>query len=120
MTYIILDLILTNVLKININIFLYKIKDLSINNIILSMLFIYVLTNNIYVTLINIAGYILYKITNKYYNNRVINLLIYSILYLALYRIDINYLINLIICILIDIREYNYIGDIYQNKNLYN
>lgn len=108
MISVIIDLLLTNILYININTFLYILKKLSISNFIYSLFLVYIITNSVNSVMIFVFFYISYQFIFKYLDKNIYtSLIIYCIFYICLYRINLSLIINLLIVIYLHKIEYD-------------
>lgn len=99
------------------NTFYYQLYYLSINDLIKSLLIVYLLTNEIYLIISILIMYLSNKVIYKYIKyNLVFSICIYTIFYIIMNEIDYVYFINIIIVILLYYKKYNEVGDNYENN----
>lgn len=119
MIYFIIDILIHNILHLNINTFLYKIHNISLNELLLVLILNIFLNNNYELILLIILIYILNKIIYTYVNYQLLSLIItYSIYYIIVMPINITYIINIILVIILYKLKYNDKGERYGIKKI--
>ena len=107
MYYYLFDFIITILLNLNISTLLYKIHSIKIIDLILTLIIIYLITENIYMIIFLILIFILNKILYKFLSFKLINIIVtYTIYYLILFKLDASLIINIILVILLYLEEY--------------
>ena len=109
MVYIIIDLITRNILGLNTATFLYYLNYIKIKEFLISMLFLYLLNENILlitiISIMYIVNIMLYKYLNKYL---IFELAIFTFFYFILFKIDEFYVLNLFLVIVLKYTKYNH------------
>lgn len=109
MVYIIIDLITRNILGLNTATFLYYLNYIKIKEFLISMLFLYLLNENILlitiISIMYIVNIMLYKYLNKYL---IFELAIFTFFYFILFKIDEFYFLNLFLVIVLKYTKYNH------------
>ena len=109
MVYIIIDLITRNILGLNTATFLYYLNYIKIKEFLISMLFLYLLNENILlitiISIMYIVNIMLYKYLNKYL---IFELAIFTFFYFILFKIDEFYVLNLFLVIVLKSTKYNH------------
>lgn len=114
-----IDFFLSNILNINISLLLYKIIKINTKEFILTLFTIYLLTNNITSIILLILIYLLNKIVFKILNYKLINIIImYIINYLIIFKYNNSLIINLILVIILVLKEYKILGDNYKRISI--
>ena len=120
MFYYIFDFLVSNILNINISLFLFKIHKIKILDFLYTIIFIILSSCNIELVISMILIFLLNKIIYKLLNYKLINALItYSLYYLILSSDYHSLLINLLFVIILYKKEYKVIGDNNDYKILY-
>ena len=109
MAYILIDLLTLTLTGIRTSTFLYYINHANIKDFILSMCLLYLLNENIMLivilTIMFIINILLYKYINK---NFIFELAIFTFFYFVLFKIDIYYVFNIFLVIVLKLSKYNH------------
>lgn len=113
MIYLLFDFITQNFTGIYLASFIFILHFLNTKEFGLSMILLYLLSNN-WILLINfLLMYIIDRIVFKYVSyNFLFAISLFTFFYLVLNKIDISYFINLIFVILMYLHKYNNNGDV--------
>lgn len=109
MEYILIDLFATNLTNIHFNTFYYYLNYIKLKEFLVSMAFLILLNENILLVVITSIMYIVNILLYKYLNKSFIfELAIYTFFYIILFRIDVFYIFNIFLVIVLKLTKYNH------------
>lgn len=119
MIYIIFDTIASTISPYYFTSLLFGIHHMKLNKLLCSLIFLYIVTENLYLTSIIFIIYLFDYVIFRYINYTLLMALSsFTFYYLIIHNLDISYYINLILVIILYHQKYNKIGDIYDGRKV--